>query len=261
LSARASMPTGDDFLQVYYPHLRETVEVLQVNRVLERLNRFMRLMHEDLTATDGESRKLDVSLELLHGERPIAQTQDPLRTAFPIRNAFLDASNRPLEISQAAAERLVDTFKSLPTSLEPWVPIDWEQVTDHHALFGSFRLRTRLQPFTLLLRSIAGKPTVRCVSPVGLLQKTFDESTIHDAVEGSGIRIAAVFDQKLSSYDITIEGDVFLGDKAEECGTRVSWLLRSVAEAADRLEEKLLKIDQPMQSFKTDLLAETDYGR
>jgi hypothetical protein len=261
LSARGSMPAGDDFLQVYYPHLRETVEVLQVNRVLERLNRFMRLMHEDLTATGDESRKLNVSLELLQGERRVAQIQDPLRTAFPIREEFLDAPDRALEINPAAIQKLVDSFKSLPRILEPWVPIDWEQVTDHNALFGSFRLRTRLQPFTLLLRSIAGKPIVRCVSPVGLLQSTFDESTIHEALEGSGIRIAAVFDQKLNSYDITIEGDVLLGDRHEECGARVSWLLQSVAKAADRMEEKLLEIDQPMQSFREDLVTETTYGR
>ena len=36
---------AEDFIQVYYPHLRDTVELLQVRRVLRRLNRFLRLIH------------------------------------------------------------------------------------------------------------------------------------------------------------------------------------------------------------------------
>ena len=39
-------PVGPDLLQVYYPHLGDSVEVLQVQRVLERMNVFLRLMHE-----------------------------------------------------------------------------------------------------------------------------------------------------------------------------------------------------------------------
>src|SRR5205085_6153121 len=40
LTSVNSTPSGDQLLQVYYPHLSQTVEVLQVQRVLERLNRF-----------------------------------------------------------------------------------------------------------------------------------------------------------------------------------------------------------------------------
>ena len=35
---------GDNLLQVFYPYLPETVEVFQVERVFERLNRFMRTL-------------------------------------------------------------------------------------------------------------------------------------------------------------------------------------------------------------------------
>ncbi|MEE3922066.1 helicase-related protein [Micromonospora sp. BRA006-A] len=45
--------TGDDLLQVYYPHLTDTVERLQVRRVLRRMNDFLRLMHEGLYAAGG----------------------------------------------------------------------------------------------------------------------------------------------------------------------------------------------------------------
>lgn len=44
---------GDNKLQVYFPHLEDTVELLQVQRVLERMNVFLKLMHEGLIDRTG----------------------------------------------------------------------------------------------------------------------------------------------------------------------------------------------------------------
>ena len=38
LDGVSEAPAAEDFIQVYYPHLRDTVELLQVRRVLGRLN-------------------------------------------------------------------------------------------------------------------------------------------------------------------------------------------------------------------------------
>lgn len=48
-------PEADEWIQVYYPHLADTVERLQVRRVLERLNDFLRLVHHNVpsAASDG----------------------------------------------------------------------------------------------------------------------------------------------------------------------------------------------------------------
>jgi nucleotidyltransferase/DNA polymerase involved in DNA repair len=54
----SSISQPEDLLQVYFPHLEDTVEVLQVRRVLERMNTFLRLMHEGLTITDQAERKI-----------------------------------------------------------------------------------------------------------------------------------------------------------------------------------------------------------
>ena len=35
---------GDELLQVYFPYLQDTVEILQVERVLERMNVFLKMM-------------------------------------------------------------------------------------------------------------------------------------------------------------------------------------------------------------------------
>ena len=54
-------PRPEEFLQVYFPHLEDTVEILQVRRVLERMNIFLRLMHEGLTTAAGEEKTIDTN--------------------------------------------------------------------------------------------------------------------------------------------------------------------------------------------------------
>jgi hypothetical protein len=45
---QSKLVAPEDFLQVFYPHLYETVERLQVERVYERMDRFIRLIHRQL---------------------------------------------------------------------------------------------------------------------------------------------------------------------------------------------------------------------
>ena len=65
LSGTAVLPEGADRLQVYYPHLEDTVEVLQVQRVLRRMDTFLRLMHEGLSVPKGDHQRVDVSREMI----------------------------------------------------------------------------------------------------------------------------------------------------------------------------------------------------
>jgi hypothetical protein len=65
---------GEDMLQVYFPHLEDTIEVLQVRRVLERMNVFLRLMHEGLTTMNFEDSTIKVSQEFVRARRDVSQT-------------------------------------------------------------------------------------------------------------------------------------------------------------------------------------------
>jgi hypothetical protein len=89
LSRLGRDPLGDEKLQVYYLHLRDTVEVLQVERVLERMKRFLLLVHKNLGCPDGERRQVDVKNEILRFHRDLEQIKEPLESAFPIRNEYL----------------------------------------------------------------------------------------------------------------------------------------------------------------------------
>jgi hypothetical protein len=260
LTSSPSLPDGHKLLQVYYPHLRDTVEVLQVGRVLERLNRFMRLMHENLGGHESEERRLNVTTEILRVQRQVEPIREPLRTAFPVRDEMLRAPARALAVTPGDSVRLFRRFLALQQEALGNAGIEWEDRIADNALFGTMQLRTRRQPFTLLLRSVQGRAVVRCVSPVGHLSLELTEEAIRSATRSSGVRVGAVFNQSLASYNLTIEGDVLLGAPRADAG-RVTWLLQRVAGVADRLEEMLLGLDAPMSKFRSDLETEAVYER
>lgn len=60
------------------------------------------------------------------------------------------------------------------------------------------------------------------------------------------------------SYDLTIEDDVLLGDDERNDADRIEGLLRRVTAQADRLEDIVLQIDQPMVKLRDDLRHEGD---
>jgi hypothetical protein len=84
IHGRTDHPTPDEFIQVYYPHLRDTVEVLQVRTVLRRLNRFLRLIHEMSDSPEDKESHIDVGQEVLEDLSDIKQITGPLESAFPV---------------------------------------------------------------------------------------------------------------------------------------------------------------------------------
>ncbi len=89
LDGRDEPLQASEKIQVHYPHLRDTVEVLQVERVLGRLNRFLTMVH-----TNVEDRAVDVASALLSGSRDVAPVTHRLESAFPVEDAWLDGAPR-----------------------------------------------------------------------------------------------------------------------------------------------------------------------
>jgi len=260
LSSLGREPDKQDLLQVYYPHLRDTIEVLQVERVLERMNRFLRMMHEELGTERGEHRRLDVANEIVRLHRDTAPIRTPLQTAFPVRKEFLGTRTRPLAVSPDQAQGLVERFRAFPQTALASLPVRWERSGDDGALLGTFALRQRKQPFTLLLRSVAGRLTVRCISPIGRLETEARENEIARLTLARSTKVAAVYDPRFDSYNLTVEDDVVLAEERYDA-ERVAELVTRVVRAADVVEKHLLHIDQPMDTFREDLELEPTYDR
>jgi hypothetical protein len=259
LTGRQTAPTGNDLIQVFYPYLRETVEVFQVNRVFERLNRFLQLMHERFgESSDDDERKIDIGYEATRGVRSIAPVTEALRSAFPVHKSLIAGPRRPLAVSPASERQLLARFSTLAVA-DLGLPIEWMHRSASGVLLGTLR-RDRQQPFTLLLRSVEGQVSIRCVSPVGRVNPRADTDRIAREARSLRAKVCAVYDPRFGEYDLTVEGDILLGSPSAD-QTRVRWLLESVVAAADRLEEVLLQMDHDPAQFKEGLEKEAEFER
>jgi hypothetical protein len=236
LSSLNRDPDGEDLLQVHFPHLQDTVEILQVEHVLERMNVFLRLMHEGLVTNSSENKQVDVERALAKGRRPVEVIGEKLRTAFPIAKWATVGDVATLavgpEVAASALVRLEDLRKGLGNRLG----IDWSPMNPRGQLLGTMKLaRRRIQPFTLFLDSVDGWLMVRCVSPIGIVDLDDMRQAIEDSVRRSRVRLGAVIDREPESYNLTVQEDVILGDRADDVA-RVESMLQRVAEQADYLE-------------------------
>lgn len=252
----------EEKLQVYFPHLEDTIEVLQVQRVLERMNTFLRLMHEGLIVTGDDQRTLNLREEFARGTRAMHHITERLKTAFPITRDMLGNGHAGLAVSPAAVDALDRRFTALAAPGRLGLPIDWEPIQQRGVLMGTVRLGHRVQPFSLQLQSLGSRAVVRCVSPIGRVNPHEAHEMLVSSAARRSIRLGAVRTDQVQSYDMTVEDDVLLGDVAVADTQRVSALVRRVVEGADSMERKHLEgRDEPLASFRADLDREAIDGR
>jgi hypothetical protein len=123
------------------------------------------------------------------------------------------------------------------------------------------QLGGRVQPFTLLLRSLHGRPVLRCVSPVGHIdQGEWDDETAARLAAAPYARLAVDWIERFNAYDVAIEGDVMLGS-SEHDAIRARTLIESVLRTADHLEEGLFRKDVRLSELAADIEKEVSIER
>lgn len=260
LGAGLAPLADEELLQVYYPHLRDTVEVLQLRRVYERLNRFMRMMHEGLGTPAKERADVDVAQESTRHFVDTEAIRAPLRSAFRVTDAMVAGEVRPLAATVETAALLrqrLDAVQALVTAMGA------REVTrrDAHHVVGEMLLGRRVQPFTLLLRSLHGHAVLRCVSPVGTYgEDDWDDEEAARMLGEPFVRLALERNERFEGYDVAIEGDVLLGAQAHD-ERRVRELVTRIVGAADRMEQRLLRRDAGLERMAPGLGAEVDVAR
>jgi superfamily II DNA or RNA helicase len=274
--------TDDDLLQVFYPHLNETVERLQVERVYERMNRFIRLMHHQLIGDISEDSYVNTKQDMIVRPltRDIVPIRERLQTPFDVKDEWLckdlpfastDAvqrSNEAILHFQRVVDYLEDKFELLTEpSSNTWsyfVTLFMNR-SGLPVLKGQRLQELRHQPLTLFLRAAIsdhGSILLRCVSPVG--QVAWNDlyhmeriNLVHQQIHIG--RICAISDAKKRTYDLTIELDMLFHPDTTQL-EEVADLVERTASSADRIEQTLLGIDQPMDKFRIDLLEEPKRG-
>jgi len=257
LGALPCEPTGEQLLQVFYPYLEDSVEILQVQSVLERMNVFLRLMHEGLSTPKEGSKRINVEKEIIGGRQIVEAIRERLQSAFPIQDWAKKGSTTDLAVTGDVARTALDRLHALSACTYGDLKIDWEQPNGNGMLLGTVRLPSgRVQPFALLLRSEREHLVVRCVSPVGRVHPEEAMDVIAESIRTAPVRLGAILSRDERSYDLTVEEDVLLGSR-ETDARRVGMLLVRVAEQADVLEQVHLPgRDQHLEVFEEDLKEE-----
>ena len=258
LNGREACLDGPEKLQVFYPYLSDTVEILQVNRVLERMNTFLRLMHEGLSAPKAGLKAIDVAKEMIEAASPVEAITTRLRTAFPIPGWSLPDNSPQLAVAANAEQAALARFGTLKDPLAAGLPLTWEPRQEGGRLLGTIRLANgRNQPFTLLLKSDGSRLVVRCISPVGRVDAKNQIDDVMDASEDLPGRIGIIRTEAPDEYDLTVEDDVLLAEPTCDV-SRVSLLINRVVVTADTVEHHHFgdEVDHPMSAFEARLRKE-----
>ncbi|OKI61700.1 helicase-related protein [Micromonospora sp. CB01531] len=253
---------AEDLLQVHYPHLADTIERLQVRRVLHRVNDFLRLMHEGLTMPPSGDGHLDIAREALADDGIPPVHAEPLTTSFPVRDQHLAGRNRPLAVDESLVRKHLDRFAALSHGDLDGITVNWEphQPSPDTRLGTAVLATGRQQPFSLHLEHDADHIIVRCVSPIGRVDRDDQWQDLEIWSSGNEARLGAVRTRG-GSYDLTLEEDVLLTDRRHD-RARVSALLRRVTALADDAERQHLPDrDRPMTDFRTELEQDVRYSR
>ena len=254
LSSLTRSMEGEDKLQVFFPHLQDSVELLQVRNVLRRMNVFLRLMHEGLTTSGHDVRTINAGVEFARDLLPVEQINTVLTTAFGVRPELLKGETTKVEVGPEAAIELAERFQAIPEQRFESLDIAWEPIHPAGMLLGTVHLGKRHQPFALVLESMQGRPLVRGVSPVGRVDI---EDDVYELVETAAIhpvRLGAILAAVERSYDLTVEDDVLLGKEASSDALRIGILIGWVTQEADRLEqERLPGRDALLKEFSDEL--------
>ena len=196
---------ADNLIQVYYPHLRDTVELLQVRRVLRRLNRFLRLIHRGDRAVGADGHAIDTTRALLEELEDLPPIEGELESAFPIELHWLEGELGPDDIVTPDWKRQYRHLEALWQALCEHHPIVKQASRVKHQRFGELPASAakstragmggaaasgRMQPFTFGLRSqVAGDEIlIECESTIGTADMEDDAvvSALMEALGGTG---------------------------------------------------------------------------
>ena len=253
-------PEDTAWLQVHYPHLQDTVEVLQVRRVLRRLNRFLELIHNKKGDAKESGSRIDTAREMLEVLEEIKPPEGRLESAFPVRAGWLrgtvgpDAVKRDVTLGQ---EHLLAHLRGLWDTMLDAYSIRQRRSVNPRMLRGFALVRrnellrrdsespgTGEKEFEVELRSqAAGDATLlRCRSHVGQLDLKKDDlvDDLYRAQRDFGlVKVCVRREATAMTDDISVEGDLPFHPETTQAGELEVLVSRTVG-AAMRLQRKLM---------------------
>ena len=254
LDGSPAPPEADDLIQVYYPHLQDTVELLQVRRVLRRLNRFLQLIHHGDSAVEVEGHGIEAGRALLDEVADIPPIKGELKSAFPIAPGWFEGELGTADVSVPDWERQYCHLEALWQGLSRHYPIIERKVVARHVRCGELTCSAesptcigegnaaaygRTQPFMLGLRSqvSGGETLIECESSIGFVDMQADAvvDALIDALDG-GSAVKLCIEPRVGKHQdrIYIRRELLFDPEATEIAD-VLELFESCLSPAERL--------------------------
>ncbi len=269
LDGRKDQPSPEEFIQVHFPHLSDTIEAIQVRRVHSRMNDFLRLSHQDLVTDRSSESTISLDTEMLGDLAPVPQYHQLLRSAFDHDGPWLDGIASPPPPPKPSIADLEHWFGELWRHLDARFQLDRIHSPDarhraataivldgHLAGHDHSSATGRLQRFELILQSRLGGADVllRCRSVVGRvdlgrhevadrlfdIQQAIGDVRICTRPVGRRATEVSVENARLFRPDITQTSEVIE-------------LVTNVAVAADTIESRLLGTDLDAEARNEDV--------
>ncbi len=270
-------PDADRFLQVQFPYLESTVELVQVREIFRRMDEFVALLHRGLGASEARASAIELA-SAIHSQTPVKlPSSEPLESPFDVDPGLLrEDEAKSLAVDEAEVSRYDCRLAEVLEGLAERVCVEWSHERARHGRLGTAwveggrlveagagRDGARRQPFAIGLSSFAGGLVVlQVVSPVGVVAID-DEKTIERLfrLQGSlpSAKLCAVTDGKRETYNLTVEVETPYGPAGLEVEEVVSVLTRCVV-AADVVEREVLGVDEALSKFAGELRREIGDG-
>ena len=259
LDGENTEPDAEDFLQVYYPHLQDTVEVLQVRRVLYRLNRFLQLIHQNKPDSQPLDSRINTAREMLEKLEVIPSLKGELKSAFPIQQQWLEGeldatsvNRRDLDADTKHLDELWSSFQErygirVLRAADPLIRRGYALVRRGRVLHRDADERGMEQPFRLQLRSQpAGDATLlHCSSEVGPVEIEQDDNRLDELYvlqrKLNCAKVCVYPDPADRTDRISVEGDIVFHPETTQLEEIESLVTRTVGAAgvlASRLVEQ-----------------------
>lgn len=174
-SGRVQTLRPEEMIQIYYPFLADTVELLQINAVLYRMNEFVRLMHRNVSPAKVEVRTIDTARKYVEPLKDVSPILGPLVSAFGLddRQEWLAGGlipdDAPAPSIAALRKDFDDLWEATAAAMGPQFTDRKSEPFTHAGLVSGMGGGDRRQPVSVTLR---GTPdcmslVLRCESVVG----------------------------------------------------------------------------------------------
>jgi hypothetical protein len=261
--------TDDDFLQVFFPYLSDTVEFVQVQEVFRRMNRFLDLMHEAIQKSEAQSSFIDLTRRIVSAMGIIPPHREPLQSSFAIDPRLLIGTKRRSKVPDLKdPNQTIQVFNSLLDSMSRTWSIDWAGKGNDITRSGVARLAdgsvvragaspegTRQQHVQVSLKTsvIGGHILIRCSSPVGKIARD-DDSTICEVLSAhqrlGRAKLCALLDEEDDTLKLSAETNVLFVPGRTQI-EEVENALTSAVVCADELERRVFQTDE-LQDWLAD---------